>query len=126
MGESYETVGELEQAGNFYQKAAESNEYLPAGKYTDMIRSGIGAALKRVGKADRADERIETLINAWCDRKELRPLSMILPAYVGSLGTENDHNKLLSSFSYLSATRCLVAGDQKMVEDIIASLSANS
>ena len=121
-GKSYETLGDMEQAAGFYQKAAESSEYLPTGGYTDMIRSGIAAGLKRVGKANRTDEIIETLLNSWCERKELRPLSMILPAYVGSLGTANDRNKLLSAFSYLSATRCLSDGDQKTVEEIIASL----
>lgn len=125
-GKSYETLGDVEQATSFYQKAAESSKYLPAGGYTDMIRSGIGAALKRVGKAGPVDEKVQSLVYAWCERKELRPLSMILPAYVNSLGTANDRNKLLSAFSYLSATRCLSEEDQKKVEEIIASVSANS
>jgi len=122
-GKSYETLGDMEHAANLYQKAAESSEYLPTGGYTDMIRSGIAAGLKRVGKANGTDEIIEALLNSWCERKELRPLSMILPAYVGSLGTANDRNKLLSAFSYLSATRCLGEGDQKKVKEIISSLS---
>lgn len=126
VAKSYETLDDLEQAAHFYQKAAESSEYLPAGGYADMIRSGIAAGLKRVGKANPAGEQVESLINAWCERKELRPLSMILPAYAGNIGTTNDRNKLLSAFSYLSATRCLNVDDQKTVEEIIAALSANS
>jgi tetratricopeptide (TPR) repeat protein len=125
-GKSYETLGDIEQATSFYQKAAESSEYLPAGGYTDMIRSGIGAALKRVGKAGPVDEKVQSLVYAWCERKELRPLSMILPAYVNSLSTANDRTKLLSVFSYLSATRCLSVDEQSIVGEIIASLSANS
>ncbi|MFB9842877.1 hypothetical protein [Mucilaginibacter ginsenosidivorans] len=123
VAKSYETLGDPEQATGFYQKAAESSEYLPAGGYSDMIRSGIAAGLKRVGKTNPAGEQVKSLINGWCERKELRPLSMILPAYVGNLGTANDRNKLLSAFSYLSATRCLGEEDQKKTEGIIASLS---
>jgi len=123
VAKSYETLGDPEQATAFYQKAAESSEYLPAGGYSDMIRSGIAAGLKRMGKTNPAGEQAESLVYAWCERKELRPLSMILPAYVGNLGTANDRNKLLSAFSYLSATRCLGEEDQKKTEGIIASLS---
>jgi len=126
VAKSYETLGDHGQAAHFYQKAAESSEYLPVGGYTDMIRSGIAAGLKRVGKANPMDIQVEALVNAWCEHKELRPLSMILPAYVGNLGTANDRTKLLSAFSYLSATRCLSVDEQRTVGEIIAALSANS
>lgn len=126
VAKAYETLGDMESALDFYQKAAESSEYLPAGGYADMIRSGIAAGLKRVGKANPVNEQVEALVNAWCERKALRPLSMILPAYMGNLGTESDRNKLLSAFSYLSATRCLSVDEQSTVEEIIATLSANS
>ena len=91
-----------------------------------MIKSGISAGLKRVGETIFNDDQITQLINKWCERKELKPLAMILPAYVGNLGTENDKNKLLSAFSYLSAMRCLSEEEQGAVETIIAKLSANA
>jgi tetratricopeptide (TPR) repeat protein len=125
VAKSYETLGNNEEAVRYYRLAADSCEHLPAGKYADMIRSGVSAGLKRVGETTFNDDQITQLVNNWCERKELKPLSMILPAYVGNLGTENDRNKLLSAFSYLSAMRCLSEEEQRTVEAIVAKLSAD-
>ena len=126
VAKSYETLGNNEEAARHYQLAADSCKHLPDGKYADMIKSGISAGLKRVGQATFNDDQFIQLINNWCERKELKPLAMILPAYVGNLGTENDRNKLLSAFSYLSAMRCLTEEEQGVVEAIIAKLSADA
>ena len=79
VAKSYETLEDIPNAVIHYQKAAESSEYLPPGRFAEMIRGGIGAGLKRTGHINPEDKQIETLINGWCERKELRPLSMILP-----------------------------------------------
>lgn len=122
VGKSYETLGDMEEAAHYYQLAADSSADLPAGKYTDMIRSGISTGLQRVGKAMPMDEAVTQLINRWCERKDLKPLATVLPAYVGYLGTENDRGKLLSAFSYLSAMRCLDEEEQGMVEGVVKRL----
>jgi tetratricopeptide (TPR) repeat protein len=124
VAKSYETLGSIKEAARHYQLAADCCEHLPMGKYADMIRSGISAGLKRVGETTFNDGSITQLINNWCERRELKPLAMILPAYVGNLGTENDRAKLLSVFSYLSAMRCLSEEEQGTVEAIVAKLSA--
>jgi hypothetical protein len=125
VAKSYETLGDMEDAARHYQLAADSCKHLPIGKYADMIRSGISAGLKRVCETTFNDDSITQLINNWCERRELKPLAMILPAYVGHLGTENDRAKLLSAFSYLSAMRCLSEEEQETVAAIIAKLSAD-
>ena len=125
VAKSYEILGNNEEATRYYRLAANSCEQLPAGKYAGMIRSGVSAGLKRVCETTFNDDRITQLINNWCERKELKPLAVILPAYTGNLGTENDKNKLLSAFSYLSAMRCLSEEEQSNVEAIIAKLSAD-
>ena len=124
VAKSYETLGDKEEAARYYQLAADACAHLPAGKYADMTRSGVSAGLKRVGRVIPVDDAIVQLINTWCERKELKPLATILPAYVSYLGTENDRNKLLSAFSYLSAMRCLDEEEQMMVEEIIKRLTA--
>jgi tetratricopeptide (TPR) repeat protein len=125
VGKSYETLGDMEQAANYYLQAADSSIHLPAGKYSDMIKSGISAGLQRVGHAKPIDENITMLVNKWCETKDLKPLSVILPVYVGYLGTENDRNKLLSAFSYLSAMRCLEEEEQGIVERVIRNLNGS-
>jgi len=125
VGKSYETLRDMEEAARYYQSAADSSADLPAGKYTDMIRSGVSAGLQRVGKAAPMDEAVTQLIERWCERKDLKPLTTVLPAYVGYLGTENDRNKLLSAFSYLSAMRCLDEEEQGMVEGVVKRLGTS-
>lgn len=125
VAKSYENLGNKEDAVRYYRMAADSAEHLPAGKYTDMIKSGIGAGLKRVAQSRPADENITQLINAWCERKELRALATVLPAYVSNIGSESDRNKLLSAFSYLSAMKCLNGQEQEKIQQIIKDLSSD-
>jgi tetratricopeptide (TPR) repeat protein len=122
VGKSYETLGDTAQANHYYQLAAESSNNLPPGKYSDMIRGGISAGLGRTGTVKFSNAVLDELVTNWCARKDLRPLSFILPAYVSNLGTENDINKLISALSYLSATRCLGEEEQLVVDGLVINL----
>ncbi len=123
VGKSYETLKNEPEANNYYQMAADSAAYLPPGKYSDMIKMGIAGGLKRTGTIKFSDAILDGLISKWCEHRELRPLSLILPAYIANLGTENDINKLISALSYLSATRCLNGEEQDIVEELVKRLS---
>lgn len=68
-------------------------------------------------------EILDKLIDQWCESKELRPLSFVLPAYLGYNDEEQDKNKLISALSYLSAVRCLNPQEQKEIEDLISDLA---
>jgi hypothetical protein len=91
-----------------------------------MIRSGIGEALKRTGTTKFADADLDSLINSWCENKNLRALSFVLPAYVGNLGTENDIKKLISALSYLSATQWLDDSEQAMIDAFVREFAGGS
>jgi tetratricopeptide (TPR) repeat protein len=125
-GKSHETLGNIEEANKYYQFAADYSSFLPLGKYGDMIRSGIAEALKRTGTPKFSNDGLDKLIGSWCERKELKPLSLILPTYMGNLGTESDLNKLISALSYLSATRCLNAEEQGIVNELVVELSKDN
>jgi tetratricopeptide (TPR) repeat protein len=123
IGKSYETLNDLPSAGKYYQLASESTAYLPDNGYGKMLKAGINEGLKRAGLKGYYHITINALINVWCDRKELRPLSLLLPAYLQNLGTVEDINKLITALSYLSATRCLNAEEQGKIEELIAELA---
>ncbi len=123
VGKSYEALNDIPQANHHYQSAADYSEFLPPGKYGDMIRMGIGTALKRTGTVKLNNTALDKLIDTWCEQKNLRPLSLILPAYVGNLGTEKDINKLISALSYLSAVPCLNDEELMRVNELINDLS---
>lgn len=122
IGKSYEQLDDIKEANKNYQLAANFSSFLPPGKYSDMIRSGIGEALKRTGTTRFANADLDSLISSWCENKNLRALSFVLPAYVGNMGTENDINKLISALSYLSATQWLKEEEQKVVDGLVTRL----
>ena len=123
VGKSYEALNQIKEANQHYQAAADHSEHLPLGKYGDMIKMGIRAALERTGTGSFVIGPLDNLVNKWCERKDLRPLSIVLPAYVSNLGTENDRNKLLSALSYLSAVRCLMESEQVILDELITGLA---
>jgi len=125
IGKSYEQLNDLKEANRNYQLAADFSSFLPPGKYSDMIKAGIATALNRTGTVKFVNARLDDLINKWCENKSLRPLSLILTAYVGNLGTESDINKLISALSYLSATRCLDEEEQRVVDELVNSLTVS-
>jgi tetratricopeptide (TPR) repeat protein len=123
IGKSYENMGQLTEATKHYQLAYTYSHYLPAGGYGNMLRSGISAALQRVGITIFKNADLDTLINNWCQQKNLQALALVLPAYISNLGTETDINKLISALSYLAATPCLQAEEQTVVEQLIKELA---
>ena len=124
IGKSYEDLKNIEEARKNYLLAKEKADAIPAGKYGEMIKSGISAALKRTGVEQENNPVLKELIDAWCERRALQPLSIILPAYIGNLGSEHDVNKLISAMSYLAAMGCLDANEQKIIENLIEEYSA--
>jgi len=126
IGKSYENLQDLKEANNYYQMAANSVVNLPPGKYSDLLRMGIAEGLKRTGTVKFNSEDLNNLIGNWCERKELRPLSLILPAFVSNLGTSKDSSSLISALSFLSATKCLNEIEQGIVEKLIVELSEST
>ncbi len=123
VARSYEVLEDNNNALKYFQKAAEIADSLPASQYGDVIRSGINEGLKRLGQKSRVSDTVTTLINTWCENKDLKSLALVLPAYVGYLGTKDDTGKLLSAFSFLFATNGLKAEEQSQVEQIIDELN---
>lgn len=120
---SYEHLGNLPNATLYYKQAAETSEHLPGGQYTEMVRNGIAAGLKRVGVTVPGSEVLDEMIDRWCVRKNLRALAMVLPAYVGSLGTEADTHKLIDALSRVSAMQVLTDPELEQIRALIAELS---
>jgi len=80
--------------------------------------------LKRTNVTIQHNIALDGLIDNWCNTRQLKPLAIILPAYLGNLGTESDTNKLVSALHYLAAIKCLQPNDQQTVEGLIDTLVA--
>lgn len=119
VGKSYEEFGQITEATHYYRLGADYADSLKENSYGNMIKSGLTAGLQRVGAVVNNNETLDSLIDKWCERKDLKPLSFILPAYVGNLGSAIDKEKLRSALSYLGAAKCLNKEEQQKVEDLI-------
>jgi len=122
VGKSYEDLEQIAEATHYYRLGADCADALKENPYGNMIKSGLTEGLKRVGAAVNNNTVLNSLIHKWCERKDLKPLSFILPAYVSNLGSDIDKEKLRSALSYLSAAKCLCEEEQKLIEDLIVNL----
>ncbi|GCD44379.1 hypothetical protein [Streptomyces paromomycinus] len=62
------------------------------------------------------------LLARFCERRELRALGMILPAYLSDLGSEQDRDRLRSALCMVHAARWLMAEEQQALGETIALL----
>ncbi len=87
---------------------------------------GCDACDGRYGRdeCDGRDARLRALVVALCDRADLVSLALVLPAFVGDLGTDDDRLRLLTALGMLHAGRRLPAAEQASLGEIIASLRA--
>ena len=122
IARSYENLENTGEASHYYQLASEKSGVLPAGSYGDVIRSGIRQGLKRTGKKHFENEALEELITNWCEQRNLKALSFVLPSYLSNSGNELDTNRLVSSLNYLLATRSLNDIEQKKLASVINGL----
>jgi hypothetical protein len=63
---------------------------------------------------------LERLIAAWCDRRDLRPLATVLPAFTSNNGLTDGWVDLMEALRALRADRCLPADEQALVEALVA------
>jgi tetratricopeptide (TPR) repeat protein len=123
LGKSYENLAQKEEAVKYYTLAEESSGQLGPGPYAEMIKGGISNGLKRMGIEKNKIKVLDQLIDGWCERKDLRPLSFALPAYLGYHDT--DRNPLISALGYLSAARCLNPEEQGLIDKLVLELSCS-
>jgi hypothetical protein len=65
------------------------------------------------------NDPLARLIDAWCERRELRPLAMLLPAYTANFGLTDDWARLMEALYDLRAWRRLPDEEQGEVERLI-------
>lgn len=123
VARSYENLNNIVEAARYYNLAAQKSSALPSGSYGDVIKSGIRQGLKRTAKTESQIKELEELIDTWCERRDLKALSFVLPAYVSNTGSEMDTSRLLSALNYLIASGSVSEEEQKQLILVINNLS---
>jgi len=62
---------------------------------------------------------LNALIEAWCDRRDLRPLALLLPASTANAGLTDDSARLMEALYDLRARGRLPDGERAEIERII-------
>lgn len=123
LAKSYEDLGDLSAAAENYQLAADYCTLNADSTYVQTIRSGISRGLARTSGKKGAIPELETLINAWCARKDLKSLAAVLPAWVSSLNTAGDRQRIASALGFLVAAKNLPPAEQSQAEQIMQQLT---
>ena len=124
LAQARRDLGDLELAYEHFAAAAEYVRQMPAGPYADWIRFAIAEGRRATSAG--ADDPVRDLLSNLCARADLKVLALILPAYVGDLGTQEDRLRLISALSMVHASRSLEDADQGAVGQAIRLLSAST
>ncbi|MEV0276258.1 hypothetical protein AB0I22_07735 [Streptomyces sp. NPDC050610] len=127
MARAHQELGDRDSAREHFRQAARRLADAPPGPYGDWGRYAVAEGLRATGGgADGRDERLRELLTGLCARADLVPLALVLPAFVGDLGTDDDRVRLLTALGMLHAGRRLPAAEQESLGGIIASLRASA
>jgi tetratricopeptide (TPR) repeat protein len=114
-------LGRPELAAEHFRRAAEHIDDAPPGPYADGIRFAIAAGLREATDGPLAD-----LVGRLCARADLTALALILPPYLGDLGTHDDRTRLLTALHMVHLGRSLPDDEQALLGQAIADYSEAS
>jgi len=112
-------LGDPARAREHYEQAAQVIDRVPAGPYGDGLRFAVAAGLGTAGAATDLSDLFQRL----CARSELTTLALLLPPYLGDLGTPEDRTRLLTALHMVHASGSLPDGEQGLVRAGIQELS---
>lgn len=93
LARAHEELGDADRAQDHYRQAAGRLPDAPAGPYRDGMRFTIAAALR----TSDGSAALTELLGKLCERKDFRALGVLLPPYLGDLGTSDDRTALLTA-----------------------------
>lgn len=124
LARAHGDLGRADEARRHLELAAARLADVPAGPYADWLRLAIADGLRSTGAAEprAVDQELSALVARLCDRGDLRPLALLLPAHQGDLGTGEDLARLVTALQMVQAARWLPEDDQRSVGDLLAAL----
>jgi tetratricopeptide (TPR) repeat protein len=118
MARAHSELGNPDSAREHFRHAAERIQDAPAGPYRDGMRFAIAAGLRSRNGADALAELLDKL----CARADLTALGLLLPPYLGDLGTTEDKTALLTALQMVHAGRSLPDDEQALLRRAIGEL----
>jgi len=124
LGRAHQELGHRENALDHYRRGRDCIKDVPPGPYADGLRFAIAVGLRATGESmpDSRDDLAE-LIALLCARANLPALGILIPAYLGDLGTADDHAKLLTAMHMVHGGRSLGDDELALLRRAIAARS---
>ncbi|QRX93260.1 hypothetical protein [Streptomyces noursei] len=139
IGNAHRELGQLAVSHRYFVRAAERAAVAPEGQYGDWNRFAIAEGLRdtadaaaaegdeeagaRGGVAEGVERPVRELFLRWCERGDLKALGLMLPAYLGYLGTDEDRVRLRSALHMVHAARWLPEGEQSLLEEAMGAFA---
>jgi tetratricopeptide (TPR) repeat protein len=124
LARAHQELGDRKTAYAHYRDAVEHMGEVPPGPYGDGIRYAVAEGLKDTGyTAPERPKSLSDLLGKLCARTDLRSLGMLLPAYLGDLGTQDDRLRLLTALQMVHTGRTLPDDEQSLARQAIGELS---
>ncbi|TDV46861.1 hypothetical protein [Actinophytocola oryzae] len=121
IARAHEELGSPEKARTHFQHAAECLDDAPAGPYREGIRFAVAAGLRTSGLL--RSKALPELLDRLCARADLTALGLLLPPYLGDLGTPQDRIVLLTALQMVHANRSLPEEEQTVLRRAIDDLT---
>jgi tetratricopeptide (TPR) repeat protein len=126
MARAHRDLGQIEQAGEHFESAAKHIDDVPAGPHQQWLRYRIAAGLRATARPapQHHEDPVGELLTTLCARADLEALSLLLPPYMGSLGTPEDEEHITTALRMLHAERRLPDEEQAALSHAIKVRSA--
>ncbi|MFE9801035.1 hypothetical protein ACFYP6_19550 [Streptomyces goshikiensis] len=126
MARAHRDLGQIEQAREHFESAAQRIHEVPAGPHNQWLRYRIAAGLRATGHPvpGQHEDPVGELLTTLCARTDLEALSLLLPPYLGSLGTPEDEVLITAALRMLHAERRLPDAEQAALSHAIRARSA--
>lgn len=126
MARAHRDLGQIKQAREHFESAAKHIDVVTAGPHNQWLRYRIAAGLRATAAAapQQHEDPVRELLTTLCMRTDLEALSLLLPPYMGSLGTPEDEERLTTALRMLHAERRLPDEEQAALSHAIKVRSA--
>ncbi|MGW8065987.1 hypothetical protein ACVV2G_27865 [Streptomyces ziwulingensis] len=126
IARAHRDLGQIDQAREHFESAARHIDDVPAGPHQQWLRYRIAAGLRATTSAapQQHEDPVGELLIKLCARADLEALSLLLPPYMGSLGTSEDEERITTALHMLHAERRLPDDEQTALSHAIKGRSA--
>ncbi|MGW0916641.1 hypothetical protein ACWD1Z_33685 [Streptomyces sp. NPDC002784] len=125
MARAHRDLGQIDKAREHFEAAAKHIDDVPAGPHNQWLRYRIAAGLRATAlSAQQREDPLSELLTRLCARTDLEALSLLLPPYMGNLGTPEDGERITTALRMLHAERRLPDDEQSVLSRAIEVRSA--